>query len=392
MDGYGKERLNEYYKVTTGNDTPPLKKLTAVRPKLNDKDNQYLKEIRYDVNGTNEDHLAFYYQHQKAMKDIFIAEKTNELKSVGIHLNADVKITASLRRPFKKGARQPGGSSRSDEIHLGGLNGIGELFLKMMHEIEDSIVRNSTLSSQGLVRWESTPSQLGRLIDIKDFFTKNSYGVINTQRPKKIEDNSDHLLGQWPRSSEILLNKKLFIDPLWCYVSGLYLAEGSTPKESLFRMFRSAPGALSLSFTSSEGISLELMLRTLQKLFKPSDCITGWKVKVGSQYFPELVVTGLKQGMPMLRGGNSGDGKLRTMEISLAIKDWALQVSNSLLPEPSLLYREYSHLYSHVEPTGSGVARIDFWASSTLCRWFFPLLMYTVFGNIVQDPQKEFYV
>jgi len=38
----------------------------------------------------------------------------------------------------------------------------------------------------------------------------------------------------------------------------------------------------------------------------------------------ELVVTGLKNGVFMLRGGASGDGKLRTMEISLAIRDWGL--------------------------------------------------------------------
>jgi hypothetical protein len=56
-----------------------------------------------------------------------------------------------------------------------------------------------------------------------------------------------------------------------------------------------------------------------------------------------------------------------------------------------LLSSEYADRYSHVEPTGSGVARIDFWASSTLCRWYFPLLMHTVFGGIVADPMEEFY-
>jgi hypothetical protein len=32
-----------------------------------------------------------------------------------------------------------------------------------------------------------------------------------------------------------------------------------------------------------------------------------------------------------VRGGNSGDGKLRTMEISLAIKEWALNIADSPL-------------------------------------------------------------
>ena len=147
-----------------------------------------------------------------------------------------------------------------------------------------------------------------------------------------------------------------------------------------------------MGFTSSEGASLEMMLQTLRKMFPEEDCVDAWKVKVGSQYFPELVVTGLKNGMPMLRGGASGDGKLRTMEISLAIKEWALGIADAPLNGvTSLLHRDYVDRYSHVEPTGSGVARIDFWASSTLCRWYFPLLMFTVFGDIVSDPAKEFY-
>lgn len=53
------------------------------------------------------------------------------------------------------------------------------------------------------------------------------------------------------------------------------------------------------------------MLRTLRMIFLLEDCLNTWKVKVGSQYFPELVMTGLKHGVPMLRGGTSGDGKSR---------------------------------------------------------------------------------
>lgn len=391
MAGDGLERLNTHYLETTGSGTQATMPLDVVRQNLNDKDRQYIAEIRPDIVGTNEEHLAFYYQHKEAMEDIFVAEKTAELASVGINPAVDIKITASLRRPFKKGARQPGGSSRSDEIHLGGLNGVGELFLKMMHEIEDTILRNVQTSSQGLVHWIAKPTEAGQSIDLLDFYTNNPFGKINRERPAKIVIDSDGLVGQWRRSSEIRLRRSLCIDPLWCYVAGLYLAEGSTPKESLFKMFAESPGAMAMGFTSSEGASLELMLRTLGKVFFPEDCLEAWKVKVGSQYFPELVVTGLKHGMPMLRGGASGDGKLRTMEVSLAIKQWALDVADDPLEGDSLLSTAYADRYSHVEPTGSGVARIDFWASSTLCRWYFPLLMHTVFGGIVSDPTEEFY-
>lgn len=391
MAGDGETRLNAHYLATTGAGTPAPLALSVVRPALNDMDRQYLGEVRPDVVGTNESHLAFYYQHQAAMQAIFAAEKAAELASVGLVAAADVSITASLRRPFKKGARLPGGSSRSDEIHLGGLNGLGELFLKMMHEIEDSILLDSQVSSQGLVRWAGVPSQIGAEIDIREFFTSHPFGRINGARPAKLEATATGIVGQWRRSSEISLRASLRTGPLWCYVAGLYLAEGTTPKEEMFGMFGAQPGSMGLGFTSSEGTSLELMLRALRQLFMPEDCLVTWKVKVGSQYFPELVVTGLKLGMPMLRGGESGDGKLRTMEISLAVKKWALAIADAPLSVKSLLHADYGNRYSHVEPTGAGVARIDFAASSTLCRWYFPILMFTVFGHLVADPAGAFY-
>lgn len=393
MTGDGKEKLDSYYKSEIGSETPPVPELKVVHPKLNPKDIQYLNEYRPDVAGNNEDHLAFYYFHKLAMEKICTVEKQRDLASVGINPAADITITVSLRRPFKKGAREPGGSSRSDEIHLGGLNGIGELFLKMMHEIEDSVLQDAMISSSGLVEWIDLPSRVGETIDLFDFFKNNPFGQINNAHPLNLNlVNNDKIIGKWRQSSEITLNRYLCIDPLWCYVAGLYLAEGSTPKEALFRMFSTRPGAMSLGFTSSEGTSIELMLRTLRKIFNKDACLEAWKVKVGSQYFPELVVTGLKHGLPMLRGGKSGDGKLRTMEISLAIKDWALAIADAPLHgKTSILKQDYSEHYSHVEPTGAGVARIDFWASSTLCRWYFPLLMYTVFSSIVTDPTGAFY-
>ena len=393
MAGDGKEKLEAYYLTKTGLSIPATLPLEAVRPKPNTMDIQYLAEIRPDVVDTNEHHLAYYYQHKAAMEFILTAEKADELASVGINSAPDITVTASLRRPFKKGAREPGGSSRSDEIHLGGLNGAGELFLKMMHEVEDSVLQDSKISSSGLVEWINQPSEVGEFLDLFDFFKSNPYGQINNSHPMELALLGDNqIVGKWRQSSETTLQRHLRLDPLWCYIAGLYLAEGTTPKEALFRMFRDRPGSMALGFTSSEGTSIELMLRTLRKLFPKEVCVDAWKVKVGSQYFPELVVTGLKFGMPMLRGGNSGDGKLRTMEISLAIKEWALHVADAPLNgRTSILRQDYAECYSHVEPTGAGVARIDFWASSTLCRWYFPLLMYTVFSGIVADPTQAFY-
>lgn len=356
---------------------PEVPELSVIRPILNDKDKQYLEEKR-PVSGTNEEYLAFYYFFKEDMEEILSEKKRKELLDSGLVLSGNDDVSASLRRPFKKGARQPGGSSRSDEIFIRGLNGLGELFLKIMHEMEQSIYEDKKVSSFGLIEWNDIPSKIGKVVDIEQFFMNNPYGVIHNCRPQ-FEHNGIKLTGCWPRSAKkIELEKQLTIDPLLCYVSGLYLAEGSTPKACMFSMFRNKAEKFGLGFTSTENESIELVLRALKKIFNPADCLSTWKVKVGSQYFPELVVIGMKNGVPMLRSGNSGDGKMRTMEISLAIKQWALEVAPCL--------EEYADKYSHVEPTGAGVARIDFSASSTLCRWFFPILMYAVYGELYPNP------
>ena len=424
MDGEGRELLKQWYRGSI----PPTPPLSEVRPVLDRMDEQYLKEVR-PVQGTNEEHLAFYYAHKTAMEAILVEVKRQQLAKAGIQLGPGDRVTASMRRPFKKGAREPGGSSRADETHVGGLKGMGALFLKMMHEVESSIQTDSQESLQGLIRWRGVPSTIGRVVDIQEFFQHHNYGQLGGRRPsiermqpslfpaqEDVPEYSDALLrGLWPLSKWTLLRTHLRIDPLWCYTSGLYLAEGTTDKSLMFSMFRTtshimqleenaAPDSdeelesasslkaaapsrkknIGLSFTSSENTSLELMLRALQRLFPAEICLDAWKVKVGSQYFPELVVVGLKNGVPMLRGGKSGDGKLRTMEISLSVKDWALNVAPSMRP--------FAERYSHVEPTGAGVPRIDFWASSALCKWYFPLVIYATFGETVQKPDEEFCV
>ena len=372
MDGMGFQSLEEHY---DGN-VPAPKTLSEVHPEFNTADQRYLSEHR-PVPGTNEEHLAFYYSHKRTMELILTAVKGRDLQRGGIELRANDRVTASLRRPFKKGARQPGGSSRSDEVHVGGLNGFGEFFLRMLHEIEDSILHDIDVSTQGLVRWNARPSEFGRQLDLCEFFHRHPYGALANERPQ-VAKTGIFLKGQWPRSKELKLYPILRVNPLWCYTSGLYLAEGTTPKSILFQMFKSRPKGLALGFTSSENTSLALMLRALGNLFPEGQYLDAWKVKVGSQYFPELVVIGLKNGVPMLRGGNSGDGKLRTMEISLAVKKWALELADCIQP--------YADRFSHVEPTGAGVPRVDFWASSSLCRWYFPLIMYATFGNAIPDP------
>ncbi len=138
--------------------------------------------------------------------------------------------------------------------------------------MEDSIHADTWVSPQGLIQWIDIPSSVGRDIDIKAFFSLHPYGNLADNRPK-ITENFGILEGMWPRSRRLKLKPTLRIDPLFCYVSGLYLAEGSTPKAKMFAMFSQKVTGLSLAFTSSEDRSIDLMLRSLQKLFQKDDCV-----------------------------------------------------------------------------------------------------------------------
>lgn len=44
---------------------------------------------------------------------------------------------------------------------------MGELFLKMLHEMEQSIYDDKKVSAFGLVEWKDTPSKLGKNLDIQ---------------------------------------------------------------------------------------------------------------------------------------------------------------------------------------------------------------------------------
>jgi hypothetical protein len=394
MADEGLARITAYYKSIGLDKFPSPKNLSEVNANLIDADKRYLKEKRSNVAGTSEEHLAYYYQHKVAMGVILAEEKSRDLVDAGIELSPLIDVRASLRRPFKKGARKPGGSSRSDELQISELSGMGELFLKMMHSIEASLANDTQEADYGLITWNDLPSTIGVNLDVENFFKSHPYGAQRGgERPKIEKSTPGHLMGQWARSNEVRLKSNIQLSPLWAYVSGLYLAEGTTPKSELFMMFKERVAGMALGFTSSEGASIELLLRILGQLFEEKDCVTSWKIKVGSQYFTELVVIGLKEGVSMLRGGASGDGKTRSMEISLALKPWAIAVANADLDgRESLLASRYAGRFSHVEPTGAGVARIDVSSSSSFCRWLFPIMMFCVFGEIVIDPENGFKV
>ena len=68
-----KERLEELENHYRGQLPNPIP-LQNLRPSLTLADERYLEETR-DVQGTNEEHLAFYYQHKEIMQRILTEQK-----------------------------------------------------------------------------------------------------------------------------------------------------------------------------------------------------------------------------------------------------------------------------------------------------------------------------
>ena len=261
-----------------------------------------------------------------------------------------------------------------------GTNGLGEIFLFLLHAIEDSIIQNKKYSKNRIIEWTNDPDCIGDTLDLRNFFEKDNFSLINNERPEiKKNDNESFFIGKWARSKEVKIASNINLSPKLAYVAGLYLAEG-TDHDKMIKMYISKVSSFNFSFTSTEDNSLNLVLSIIRKIIKENEIISTWKVKVGSQYFTELSTISNKLNVPMLRGGDKGQGKLRTIELSLAIKNWAIRVCPSM--------KKYENSFSHLEPTGSGVARIDFSSRSYYCKWLFPVFMYTLFSKIVEDPKN----
>jgi hypothetical protein len=148
-----------------------------------------------------------------------------------------------------------------------------------MHSIEASLAHDTQEEDFGLITWTDRPSKIGVKLDVEEFFKSHQYGAQRGgERPRIEKSTPGHLIGQWDRSNEVTLKSSIQLSPHWAYVSGLYLAEGTTPKSELFMMFRERVAGMALGFTSSEGASIELLLRILEQLFDEKDCVTSWKI------------------------------------------------------------------------------------------------------------------
>lgn len=282
-----------------------------------------------------------------------------------------------------KGARTAGASS-FEIIHnfVGSRRALPLLLdiikstIKTIHvdQVHSEIHREPSRPS---IVWVGLPRSFSQeFIDTRAFVSSDrcryatSRGSVSYQI---LSSDDDHLWIKKPGGSRFAVYTRLGITPLLCLMFGLYLAEGTTAKAKFFT-FRRQPEDLALGFNSSEEISLDIFLGGLSSMFpSPESVIEQWLVKIGTKYFPESTALGEKLGVPVVRGGLKGQGIARGLEITQAVKRWALVQSP--------IMQRWEDKFSHIEFTGSGIPRID-----VRCKAYPAPFVFSLVHDLVFEP------
>jgi hypothetical protein len=162
------------------------------------------------------------------------------------------------------------------------------------------------------------------------------------------------------------------LGPFTSYGAGLYLAEGTTDKNTIMhfheRSEENSKGAL--SFNSSEGTSLAIFLQIGECLGFAQEAILSWKIKVGSAFMYEVQVLGEIFQSPMVRKKEKGQGKSPSCVQPGYFREWAIKEFSELGGAASK--------FSHLEFTGAGVPRVQVNCSRSPARLLFSLHMLAI--------------
>ena len=101
--------------------------------------------------------------------------------------------------------------------------------------------------------------------------------------------------------------------------------------------------------------------------------LVAWKVKVGTKYESETEEIAQKLGVVTLRGGEKGQGYVRTFELDSEAKKWALNYNDIL--------KNYVAEYHHLEMTGAGITRVHIISHPPLGPFFLTLIREMVFNT-----------
>lgn len=276
----------------------------------------------------------------------------------------------------KKGARRAGKSS-FEIIH----NRLRSkyflpLLLALVKECISTI--NANTESSGALAWDGPPHTFARqYVDTETYLRSGRARYVTTGKViREYELQAMDEASVWmrkPGGKTFAVRRRIALTPLLSLMFGLYLAEGTTAKP-LFFTFHDGPADLSLGFNSSEDTSLRIFLKALEAILVDVEGIVAeWLVKIGTKYFPETTAVGEKLGVPIARGGPKGQGRARAVEVTAAVRDWAI----GQFPTT----QSWADAFTHIEFTGAGIPRVD-----VRCRSYPAPLIFSLIRDMVFFP------
>ena len=282
-------------------------------------------------------------------KKFLIYELQNEGKNIGFTIQSQNIRTPTIS-PVK------GGLERIQEFDNS--KDFLSLWLNIEHIIVDNIVNNIPVSENEEFVFYRKPHESEYFLDVEKYAKsikwKNKIS-IGRYAVKKLQET---IVLSRSKRAEIQLEKSFPLSSLSCLVSGLYLAEGSTKKDYFF-LFEAEQVTLNVSLTHTDPVNIEAFCKFLE--YMGTNLIVSWKVKVGTKYAWEVEQLAQRYGVVTLRGGEKGQGYLRTSELDYETKNWAISHVKYL--------GNYSELFHHTEITGVGVPRIDISSNSVLSHY-----------------------
>lgn len=316
----------------------------------------------------------------QALRDRLTSEFREEANRY-LNLRSITAISTTIS-PLK-GARDPGAESREYIVSLIDSRWLLPLLLMIIAQLNRSLSENTQVTAvtdRVVLDWSAPPAQVSYFqVDVARYIDEHQ-GCRWYTNAGQLTRYSYRMKGEQlvvGGTSPFVLPPRVTLGPITSYAAGLYFAEGTSDKDALLS-FDSADSrglTLALSFNSSENTSLALFLASLVEcLGGVRDVVRSWKVKVGSQYMYEMQVLGELVQSPMIRQGPKGQGVSRSCVHAGFAREWAVEEFPALA--------EARDLFSHIEYTGAGIARVQVTCGSTPARLLFSFYRVSV-GTLI---------
>jgi len=268
-----------------------------------------------------------------------------------------------------KGAKAPGKSSLEYIHDLYGSKYFLPLWLKIVYDVVNSIINEEKFA---WINWVIPPKESPYKLDVSEYILQRvRYGTSPASSRYKVTQkltNPNFIEISKRGRYKATVKRQLSLSPLLFLVSGFYLAEGDTKKEHVF-IFEKKEVPIRVGITSSEERVVRAFIELLENLGE--NLIGRWKVKVGTKYLIETEEIAQRLGVITVRGGDKGQGYVRTQELHEVAKTWALQEFPFL--------KKYKDVYTNLEITGVGIPRVHIMAKPTIDAYFVSLVRDAVF-------------